>query len=489
MIWKLKQGVKWHDGQPFTADDVVFNWKYAADPATAAVTSGVYTGHQGREDRRPHRAHRFRQAEAVLGRGLRRQQRHDHPEAFVRAVYRREVAPGARQPVAGRHRLPTSSRNSTRAIIVTGVINARLPRAEPAVFRRRRDEGRRRRRLGRARRAADRRVRLRLEPAGRGQRAEAARGRRQGAHRRLTKGANIEHIQLNTTDPNKEVDGERSSIKTKHPTLSDPAVRQALKLLIDRASVQKYIYGRTGEATGELRQRSGTVRFQEHLVGIQCRQGDGDARQGRLEAGSRRHPRQGRQQAGIRVPDLDQPPRQQNQEIIKAACKQAGINIKIKAVLASVYFSSDAGNPDTYTKFYADMQMYTTQPARPDPGKWMQSFLSTEVADKANKWPAATSPAGAIRSSTRPGSRRRSELDPMKRAAMLIKCNDMVDQRHRGDPGNLPLRRLRRGEEPARVADRLGQQHLQPVELVQGRDGVVRPGCELTTGRVDDGAS
>src|SRR6266487_600726 len=32
VIWKLKQGVQWHDGKPFTADDVVFNWQYAADP-------------------------------------------------------------------------------------------------------------------------------------------------------------------------------------------------------------------------------------------------------------------------------------------------------------------------------------------------------------------------------------------------------------------------------------------------------------------------
>ena len=43
VTWKLKQGVQWHDGKPFTADDVVFNWQYAADPATAAVTSGTYT--------------------------------------------------------------------------------------------------------------------------------------------------------------------------------------------------------------------------------------------------------------------------------------------------------------------------------------------------------------------------------------------------------------------------------------------------------------
>ena len=42
VTWKLKQGVKWHDGTPFTADDVVFNWEYARNPATAAVTIGTY---------------------------------------------------------------------------------------------------------------------------------------------------------------------------------------------------------------------------------------------------------------------------------------------------------------------------------------------------------------------------------------------------------------------------------------------------------------
>ncbi len=51
-------------------------------------------------------------------------------------------------------------------------------------------------------------------------------------------------IMLNVTDPWTEVDGERSSVKTKHPTLTDPAVRQAINLLIDRDSVEKFIYGR-----------------------------------------------------------------------------------------------------------------------------------------------------------------------------------------------------------------------------------------------------
>ena len=51
-------------------------------------------------------------------------------------------------------------------------------------------------------------------------------------------------------------------------------------------------------------------------------------------------------------------PRQKTQAIVKQACQKAGIDIEVKAVTASVFFSSDVANPDTYTKFYADLQMY-----------------------------------------------------------------------------------------------------------------------------------
>ena len=42
VTWKLKKGVTWHDGKPFTADDVVFTAAYAGDPAASMVTVATY---------------------------------------------------------------------------------------------------------------------------------------------------------------------------------------------------------------------------------------------------------------------------------------------------------------------------------------------------------------------------------------------------------------------------------------------------------------
>jgi peptide/nickel transport system substrate-binding protein len=42
VTWRLKKDVRWHDGKPFSADDVVFTWEFVSDPGTAAVTVGSY---------------------------------------------------------------------------------------------------------------------------------------------------------------------------------------------------------------------------------------------------------------------------------------------------------------------------------------------------------------------------------------------------------------------------------------------------------------
>jgi peptide/nickel transport system substrate-binding protein len=55
--------------------------------------------------------------------------------------------------------------------------------------------------------------------------------------------------------------------------------------------------------------------------------------------------------------------------------------VELKAVTASVYFSSDPGNPDTYAHFYADLQMLATTPGSPDPQADLQRFVTSQIAN------------------------------------------------------------------------------------------------------------
>ena len=427
VTWKLKRGVTWHDGKPFTADDVVFNWEFVADPATSAVTSGSYReiskietpdpytvkivfnkpqpfwadafcGTRGQIIPKHHfdayRGAKSREAPANLkpvGTGAFR-----FVDFKPGDVVRAEINPGYHVP--NRPFFDTlemkgggDAVSAARAVLQTGEYDyAWNMQVEDDIL-------------------------LRLEQGGKGRMNVWATG-------------NMEHIQLNNTDPWTEVDGERSSLKTTHPLLSDPAVRQALNLLVDRASVQEQIYGRQGQTTANYlnapsRFRSSNMKWEfnvEKAIGI-------------LEAGGWKRGGDGiRAKDGKRLKLLYQTsinaPRQKNQQIVKQAAAKAGIEIEIKSVTASVFFSSDPANPDTYPHFYSDIQMYNNGPNAPDPQYFMNQFVSWEVASKANKWQGRNITRWRNEEYDRAYTAADSELDPVKRAALFIKMNDLIIQ-------------------------------------------------------------
>ena len=170
------------------------------------------------------------------------------------------------------------------------------------------------------------------------------------------------------------MDGERSSIKTSHPTLSDPAVRRALNLLVDRAAVQEQIYGRGGQTSANF--LNAPSRF--HSRNIRWEFNPDKANQLLDAAGWKRGADGVRVKDGKRLKFLYQTsinaPRQKTQAIVKQAAAKAGIEIELKSVVASVFFSSDPGNPDTYPHFYSDLQMYNTTMTAPDPQPFMLQF-------------------------------------------------------------------------------------------------------------------
>jgi peptide/nickel transport system substrate-binding protein len=435
VTWKLKRDVRWHDGRPFTADDVVFNWEYAADPATAATTIGSY------QDIKVEKIDPFAVrvnfakptpfwADAFVGqRGMIIPH---HLFAPYKGAGSRDAPENLKPVGTGPYRfadftpgdLVKGERNSdyhlpnrpyfdaiemkgggdavsaARAVIQTGEYDyAWNMQVEDEIL-------------------------LRLESGGN------AKGRVE-----IVQGGNIEHIELNSTDPWTEVDGERSSAKTKHPLFSDPAVRQALKLLVDRASVQAHIYGRTGVATGNF--INNPKRFVSRNT--QWEFNIDKANQVLDEGGWKRGPDGIRAKDGKKLKLVFQTsinaPRQKTQAIVKQACQKAGIDVELKSVTASVYFSSDVANPDTYAKFYADIQMFTTTMGEPDPGVFMRQFASWEIASKENKWQGRNITRWRNDEYDKAFRAAESEFDPVKRAALFISMNDLVV----ADPAVIPV--------------------------------------------------
>jgi peptide/nickel transport system substrate-binding protein len=424
VVWKLKQGVTWHDGKPFTADDVVFNWEYAKDPATAATTAASYNEVMVEKVDQYSVMVKFAKptpfwADAFVGtRGMMIPR---HLFAEYTGAKSRE-APANLKPVGTG---PYKFKDFKPGDLVAGVINTDYHMENRPHFDAIEMKG-----GGDAVSAAravlqtgefdfgwnmqvEDEILARLEKGGKGKVI-------------VSPGGNIEHIQLNFTDPWTEVDGERASLKTKHPTLSDPAVRQAISLLVDKDSIEKHIYGRTGPATANFvnnpaRFVSKTTKFEfsvdkanEVLEKAGWKKGADGIRE-----------KDGKKLKFVYQTSINQP-RQKTQAIVKQAAQKAGIDIELKSVTASVFFSSDVANPDTYTKFYCDLQMYTTTMSQPDPEVFMVQFASYEAATKENKWQGRNITRWQNKAYDDNYKAAQSEVDPVKRAAMFVEANNMV---------------------------------------------------------------
>jgi peptide/nickel transport system substrate-binding protein len=424
VTWKLKRNVKWHDGKPFSADDVVFNWEYATDPATACVTIGSYNTVKVEkiddftvkvmfDKPTPFWADAFVGARGMII--------PKHLFADFKGDKSRD-APTNLKPVGTG---PYKFTDFKPGDMVRGEINKdyhieNRPHFDSIEFKGGGDA------VSAARAViqtgefdfawnmqVEDEILQKLEQGGKGKAL-------------ITASGNIEHIQLNSTDPWTEVDGERASAKTKHPTLTDKAVRQALGLLVDRSSVEKHIYGRTGVATANFLNNPERVRSKNMKYEFNIEKANQI-----LEAGGwKKGPDGIRAKDGKKLKFVYQTsvntPRQKTQAIVKQACQKAGIDLELKSVTAAVFFSSDVANPDTYSHFYCDIQMYTTTMTQPDAGTFMNQFTSGEVATKENKWQGRNITRWTSKEYDELFKASEGELDPVKRSAMFIKMNDMV---------------------------------------------------------------
>ncbi len=428
VTWKLKKGVTWHDGQPFTADDCVFTWEYARNPETAAVTTGVYKdvtvtkvdSHTIRlafAKPTPFWARAFVAAEGMI------------IPKHVFAPYigsKSRDAPGNLKPVGTG---PYKFVDFKPGDMVRGEINTNYHMPNRPYFDAIEMKG-----GGDATSAAravlqtgefdyawnlqvEDEVLKRLEAGGKGRAV-------------IVDSGDIEFIQLNLHDPWNEVDGERASMKSKHFAFTDPAVRQAMSMVADRKGIQDFIYGRTGVATSNFlnnpaRFRSPNTRYEFNI----------DKANQILDAAGWKRGSDGiREKGGKKLKFVFQTSvnslRQKEQAVVKQGCQKAGIDLELKSVTASVFFSSDVANPDTYGKFWCDMQMYTTTMTQPDPERFMDQYLSNEASTKANKWQGRNICRWVNDEYDRTYHAAEGELDPVKRAALFIKLNDLPVNDH-----------------------------------------------------------
>ncbi len=425
VTWKLKRNVQWHDGKPLTADDFIFTWEYAADPATTAVSVGNYKDVTRIEKLDAHTIKIVYKAPnpawfQTFGGTLCVIPKHVF-EPFKGAKARE--APANLKPVGtGPYRIVDfKPGDAIRAELNPNYHEPNWPFFD------------------------------RLELKGGGDAVSAARAVIQTGEydfawniqveddvlRRMEQGgkgrtdiapaAGIEHLLCNFSDPWTEVDGERGSAKSAHPFLTDPAVRQALSLLIDRAAIQEQLYGRQGQATANYlnapsRFRSTNTRWEFSV----------DKANAVLDqAGWKRGADGIRAKDGKRLKMVYQtsinPVRQKTQAIVKQAAAKAGIEMELKSVVASVYFGSDPGNPDTSSKFWADVQMYAfNMTSGPEPQRFMDPFVSWEIATKANSWSGRNNTRWRNEEYDRAWKAAESEMDPVKRAALFIRMNDLL---------------------------------------------------------------
>jgi peptide/nickel transport system substrate-binding protein len=245
-------------------------------------------------------------------------------------------------------------------------------------------------------------------------------------------GPNVEMLVLNFADPNTEMNGARAEPGTKHPLFTDVIVRRALAMAIDRKTMVDQLYGPTGEATCNIVTAPAGLVSRNTANMDACRHDLQKASQLLDEAGWMKGADGIRQKNGVPMMVVFQttvnPLRQKEQDIIKQSWQQLGVSVELKAVDGGVFFSSDAGNPDTASHFYADVEMLTVGSNGPDQTRFLSVLTTGQIAQQSNHWHGMNYARYSNAAYDQLWDQLRSETDQTRRRDLVIKMNDLIVQ-------------------------------------------------------------
>ncbi|MEM7734369.1 MAG: peptide ABC transporter substrate-binding protein [Deinococcota bacterium] len=204
-------------------------------------------------------------------------------------------------------------------------------------------------------------------------------------------GTSIERLLLNFSNPDASLGDGRAEYMdggNPHPFLSDPAVRQAMALAIDTEILTEIGYGVTGAVTCNILP---APEIYASTANDGCQAQDLEAANQLLEdAGWVMGSNGVRSKDGVSLNILYQTStnavRQDFQALIQEWWGQIGIETELRNIDAGVFFGNDPGSPDTYGKFYADVQMFTSSMSGTDPEAYMNRWICDEISGVDNQW-------------------------------------------------------------------------------------------------------
>ena len=424
VTWKLKQNVTWSDGEPFTADDVKFTYDYVSNQQTAATTSGnydviksvesvdattvkigfknptpgwygVFCGDYGRilpqhilKDFVGSKARNAPYNLKPIGTGpyvVSDFQSGDHVYYAINDKFRDPNKPYFQQVTMKGGGDATSA---ARAAIQTGEV--------------------------------DYAWNLQVE-------ADVLKSLSGPGKLDVSPGTGVERILVNMTDPVKVVDGQQSHLGTPHPFQSDLKVRQAYALAIQRDVLVSQLYGPAGSTTPNILVAptafvsKDTSWKYDTAAANKLLDDAGWTKSGSVRA-------KNGVQMNINYQTSVNSLRQKEQEIVKQGLGEIGVNVTLKTIDASVFFSSDAGNNDTASHFYTDIEMYTNGPTTPYPLDYMVSWWGNvkNIPQKENSWSGNNVERWQNADYDKAYTDAQTQLDPTKQAPLFIQMNDLV---------------------------------------------------------------
>lgn len=202
-------------------------------------------------------------------------------------------------------------------------------------------------------------------------------------------GTSVERIHINFSDPNTEVDGQRSEINTPHPFLTDPAVRQALNKAVPRQLIVDEFYGLAARTSPNI------------LTGLEFFESPNTSWEYNLEAAGQFLDDAGwaldgdvRSKDGVELVinygTSINAVRQKTQAVVKQAFESIGVKVNLDQVDAGIFFDSGEGNDRNISHNYWDISMYTNNPVSPVPASFFLSWYAGEdnnnIAQQSNAW-------------------------------------------------------------------------------------------------------